>query len=98
MIEVKRIESGLTITGHAGFAPHGQDIVCAGVSALAQTLIVSLESLTQDPIEYVCQPGTVEIKHGNLSEQGQVLVDSFFVGLRMIADSYPNNVKLSEHL
>lgn len=28
----------LEITGHSGYAPHGQDIVCAGVSAIAYAL------------------------------------------------------------
>jgi uncharacterized protein YsxB (DUF464 family) len=40
------------------------------------------------------QPGTVDIKFGNLSEQAQLLVDSFFVGLRLIADEYPENVAI----
>lgn len=34
----EREQYRLTARGHAGFAPYGQDIVCAGVSALMQTL------------------------------------------------------------
>jgi uncharacterized protein YsxB (DUF464 family) len=33
----------LHIRGHAGYAARGQDIVCAGVSTLAQTLALTLE-------------------------------------------------------
>ena len=94
MIVVNRHSNGITMSGHAGYAPHGQDIVCAGVSALVQTLIQSIEELTQDKIQYSMQPGTVDIKFGNLSEQAQLLVDSFFVGLRLIADEYPENVAI----
>ena len=94
MIEVQRHGGGITLKGHANFAPIGQDIVCAGVSTLVQTLIQSIEELTADEIEYVMSPGTVDIKFGNLSEQSKLLIDSFFIGLRLIADEYPKNVAI----
>ena len=94
MIEVKRHSGGITLEGHANYASIGQDIVCAGVSTLVQTLIQSIEELTADEIEYDMSPGTVDIKYGNLSEQAQLLVSSFFVGLRLIADEYPKNVAI----
>ena len=94
MIEVTYQNNHIIIKGHANFAPIGQDIVCAGVSTLVQTLIQSIEELTADEIEYVMSPGTVDIKFGNLSEQSKLLIDSFFVGLRLIADEYPENVAI----
>lgn len=98
MIEIQRNESGITITGHANYAEAGKDIVCAGVSTLVQNLIQSIEELTADKIQYDMQPGTVHIKYGNLSEQAQLLADSFFVGVRLIADEYPDNVKIVQAL
>ena len=92
MIVIKRSSNGITMSGHAGYAQPGQDIVCAGVSALVQTLIQSIEELTQDKIQYSMQPGWVDIKMRDLSEQAQLLVNSFFVGLELIAGEYPDNV------
>lgn len=92
MIAVIRHSNGITMSGHAGYALPGQDIVCAGVSALVQTLIQSIEELTPDTIQYDMQPGTVDIKFRNLSGQAQLLVNSFFVGLELIAGEYPDNV------
>lgn len=97
MIEISRFEGGITIKGHAGYAPLGQDIVCAGVSTLAQTLIASIEALTEDAIQYDIQSGWVEIKFGKLSANAKLLIASFFVGVEMIADTYPDNVKLTKH-
>ena len=45
MIEVKVYNNGFTITGHAGYDVMGKDIVCAAVSALSQTCVISLEIL-----------------------------------------------------
>lgn len=94
MIKVKFQENSISIKGHAEYARRGKDIYCAGVSTLAFTLIESLKALTQDEIEYVCQPGTVEIKHGNLSESAKLLVDSFFIGIKLMADNHPDYVEI----
>lgn len=94
MIEVKRTDNSITIKGHAHYAEPGKDIVCAGVSTLAQTLIYSLSEMTSDDILYDVWNGSVEIKHGTLSEEAQLLVKSFFIGFKLIADEYPNHVKL----
>jgi uncharacterized protein YsxB (DUF464 family) len=94
MIEVKRIESGLTITGHAGFAPHGEDIVCSAVSALAQVFFASVDELTADEIKADLSPGKAVIQYGNLSDSAKLLEDSFFLGLKMISDNYPDHVRV----
>jgi uncharacterized protein YsxB (DUF464 family) len=96
LISVFRHESGISISGHAQYAEPGKDIVCAGVSILVQNLIQSIEELTRDKIQYSMQPGSVDIKFGNLSEQAQLLVSSFFVGVEMIASEYPDNVQVTK--
>lgn len=81
--------------GHAGYAPHGEDIVCAGVSALVQTLVSSLDSLTDDEPNYTAMPGTFVLKTEDLSSKAKLLVDSFFIGVCGIADAYPNYVRIT---
>lgn len=94
MIEASVQGDGITVTGHSGYAPPGQDIVCAGVTALTQTLIKSIVDLAADRIEYRISPGRADIKYGNLSEKAQTLVDSFFIGISMIADEFPDYVRI----
>lgn len=97
MIEITHRKSGISIKGHAHYAEPGKDIVCAGISTLVQNLIQSIEELTADKIQYSMQPGTVDIEFRDLSEQAQLLVNSFFVGVEMIASGYPDNVKVTKH-
>lgn len=94
MIEVSVRENKISVSGHANYATEGQDIVCAGATALVQTLIKSIEDLTEDEIEYDISPGRADIKYGNLSEKSKTLIDSFFVGVCMIADEFPENVRI----
>ena len=94
MIEVRIRPERIEIFGHAGYAEPGKDIVCAGVTALTQTLIQSIENLTDNKIEYRISPGKVEVEYRNLSEKSKTLVDSFFVGICLIAEEFPEYVKV----
>lgn len=95
MIDVKIYDGYILLQGHAGYEEHGKDIVCAAVSTLAQTLIYSIEELTKDEIEYKMLPGMIEMKYKNLSGKSKTLIDSFFIGVQMIAEVYPENLKLN---
>lgn len=94
MIEVRIRPERIEISGHAGYAEYGKDIVCAGVTALTQTLIQSIENLTDDKIEYRISPGKVEVEYRNLSEKSKTLVDSFFIGICLIAEEFSEHVKV----
>lgn len=94
MIVITAQPGRITITGHAGYAPRGQDIVCAGVSVLVETLAASLEELTKDKFIYEAQPGQAVLEYGILSAGGALLVESFFVGAGAIARTYPDCVEV----
>ena len=88
MIVVNITQTGLTVDGHAGYAETGNDIICAAVSALAQGLIHSFEALTDDRISYQIRDGHIGINYENLSEQGKLLIDSFFIAVSDIQMTY----------
>lgn len=85
---------GITVDGHAGYAEAGKDIVCAGVTALVENLIDSIEGLTVDTIQYEVSPGRADIHYKDLSEEGKLLVDSFFLGICSIEQDFPEHVKI----
>ena len=88
MIVVNITRNGLTVDGHAGYAKTGNDIVCAAVSALAQGLAHSLSALTEDVIGYRFRDGHIDIEYEDLSEEGSLLVDSFFTAVSDIQMTY----------
>lgn len=94
MIAVSVRLDGITVDGHAGYAEAGKDIVCAGVTALVENLIDSIEGLTVDTIQYEVSPGRADIHYKDLSEEGKLLVDSFFLGICDIEQDFPENVKI----
>lgn len=93
MIQITYNEMGdmmfLRAEGHADFAPKGQDIVCAAVSALMQTLAYSLDSGT-----VTCADDrnlmVVQAKQGTDSLAKFELVTD---GLILLADAYPEHMR-----
>ena len=97
MIEIEIKSNSITVKGHANYAELGKDIVCAAVSTLFQTLIASVEELTPDVITAEIQPGNSRIRYAVLSPVSLILLNSFIVGVELIADNYPDNVRVCKH-
>lgn len=97
MIKITRHENKITIKGHAGFAPPGQDIVCAGVSALFLSMILSADELTSDETSCELSPGSSWFRYESLSEELDLLIRSFFIAVNSIAEAYPECVAVIEY-
>lgn len=94
MITIRQEGNRITAEGHAGYAPYGQDIVCAAISALLQTLTQSVEELTNCEIKSDLRPGKAVIEYEDETKETALLVESFFIGVSGIAAAYPENVEV----
>ena len=84
----------LTIRGHSGYATQGTDIVCAAVSVLFQTLVNSLTEYTKDLVSARIEPGDGALMwRGQCSKGARLLLDSCLLGLRDVAEQYPEYVE-----
>lgn len=85
----------LSVSGHARYSPHGQDIVCAGVSAIVYALIGWLENCFGDT-KFV----SIDERGGKvtISAQGDAFVATAFymaaIGIEQIANTYPAHVNI----
>lgn len=98
MIVISEKDDCIVITGHAEYAPRGEDIVCSAISAITETFIESVNELTDDELCDVRNGDDIvtSIRYGDLSKAGQLLKRSFFIGVEMIAYSYPEHVKIDK--
>lgn len=83
--------------GHAGYAPAGQDIVCAAVSCLMQTLAYSAaeDEHTSSCIYQGKDGPVVSVKAGDsvlMRDKFELVAD----GLTLLAEQYPENVSFKE--
>lgn len=93
--------SGFHVTGHAGYAEAGRDIVCAGVSAVTVGAVNALERLLSVQMEARMEKGDLSAVMpssitGENEEKAQLILESMLVMLRSIEDSYADYVKITE--
>lgn len=91
-IRYDRQEGRIWVKGHACFAEKGQDIVCAAISALYETLAIHQHTYAgqgRDDERYVwVRPG--------LNELMRPIMDTFAAGMQQIAKQFPNHVEFEQ--
>ncbi|HEY3363720.1 MAG TPA: ribosomal-processing cysteine protease Prp [Symbiobacteriaceae bacterium] len=104
-VQVRRGTDGtiakIQVTGHAGYAEQGQDIVCAGVSALVATALIGLRQVADHPFEGEVTSGLMycKVAAGGTPEsaaRAQVILQTTLLGLKDIAKDYPQFVRVTE--
>ena len=103
MINVTMTESGkklsLRVEGHAEYAEHGKDIVCASASILAYTVAQHIKDmygsgkLTEEP--------TLELRSGeadiscHATEELTIVFSAICTGYKVLKFNYPQYVELN---
>ncbi len=78
----------LEVTGHANSAPHGEDIVCAGVSAVITGGFNNLKN--HKDYELKLDEGYALFKaNAPLDAHDEVVIETIVCGLNSIHESYP---------
>lgn len=88
----------LEVKGHTDYAKHGQDIVCAAISALTQTALLGLIKHLKLQVDY--QVADEEYLKFNLqgqeNEQTDAILETMLYGLQEIACAYPKHVRIED--
>jgi uncharacterized protein YsxB (DUF464 family) len=104
-VQVRRAPDGtiqeIRVSGHTGYAEAGEDIVCAGISALVVTALIGLKRVAQHPHEGKAASGYMycKLKPGGTPEsaaKAQVILETTVLGLRDIARDYHQYVRVTE--
>lgn len=93
---------GYTAEGHSGYGEHGEDIVCAAISVLTQTALLSLNrvcEIREKDIEFELEDGYIRAMiNGDIEakarEKVNVVLRSMIVGLESVAEQYPDFITL----
>lgn len=90
--------TGYTASGHANTAPHGQDIVCAGVAALTQATVLGLQRhLGRDISLEVASGKLVLALTGHPDAETGAILETMLLGLAEIEKLSPHSVRIAEH-
>jgi len=95
---------GFSASGHAGYAPHGEDIVCAAISALTTVIVLGLEERLQlsPEVNMDEEGGLLECRldldalDERMRLRSQDLLETLSLGLAEIQKEYPEFLKVKE--
>ena len=81
---------GFSVSGHAGYAKRGQDIVCSAISALTINTVNSIEKFTDNTYKLETgASGKIKFKFTSDSdEKGQLLLNALVLGITEIYKEY----------
>ena len=103
IVKIKQNIITIEATGHSGYAEAGQDIVCASISTLLQSLINGLSEVVKINPQYVIDESIPHLsvslpKHLNQTkmEECQILMRSTCLGVKNVADGYQKFIKIKE--
>lgn len=89
----KRI-TGFDISGHAGYGEAGSDIVCAAVSALAQSALLGLLDYDAQHVQYDVGEGSLSVHVMKDGVAPQAILRAMELGLTEISQQYSEYVIL----
>ena len=88
----------ITVSGHAEYATHGKDVVCAAVSSITQTALLGLMRY-EDKVEYQREEDGylhIVVPDGKNQSITQAIAETAVLGLKDIASGYGTFVKVEE--
>lgn len=92
---------GFTVEGHARFAPHGEDLVCAAVSMMAQAVLLGLHHHVKIAIAYDIDEATGRLTC-RLPEQmdpeqylkAEAVIETMVLGCQNLQETYSQHVRV----
>lgn len=84
----------IKISGHAGYASAGYDIVCASLSSICITSVNAIIRYNENALLYTENDGLLEIGimlHDSIID---MLVDNMVSLIEGVSEQYPKNVKI----
>ncbi|MGL4606464.1 MAG: ribosomal-processing cysteine protease Prp [Eubacteriaceae bacterium] len=92
----------ICVSGHAGFANEGEDIICAAVSVLTISILNGLSEIVgRKDLSEVVKDGFTSFKlpkAANEIEQikSDTLIETFLLGIHGIKEAYANYIEIIE--
>lgn len=90
----ERYVTSFEVKGHALFKPHGQDIVCAGVSTAAIMTFNLLEKKSM--LHHLLDDGMLDVRILKPCEETNQIMEVFIQAIKDIIADYPKHIKYFE--
>ena len=86
---------GFAAKGHADAGPSGQDIVCAAVSVLTDSVFLGLDRHLRRELEWQAESGDISVRLKDAPDElTEAVLSTLVLGLTEIQKAYPDKVRI----
>ena len=91
---------GFRLTGHADQGAYGEDIVCAGISAITETALLGITDVLKLDAAWSREEGHMRCElsretAGEDIEKAAIVFNTMIAGLSSLQQAYPKSLKFS---
>ena len=89
--------TGFSVTGHAGFAESGKDIVCASVSSAVQLTVNGITECAHIEAKVIVLENDVALTlpDGLNSQSAQLLLNAFYLQFTLLKEEFPQFITIT---
>ncbi len=88
--------SGFCVSGHAGYAEEGHDIVCASVSSALQMTANGITEVLGEDAQLLVEENKIRLRLKHRSREAVLFLEAFRLQLTCLAEDYPNTMKITD--
>lgn len=85
---------GFRLSGHAGCAIAGEDIVCSALSTASQMAVVAITEVAGQKADVQIRDGFLSLQMHQPTHESDLIIDSLYRTLSSIQQSYKKYIKL----
>lgn len=91
----KDFYTAFNIKGHAGYAEHGEDIVCSAVTSSVMTILNGITECANIPADISVSDNEIVLNLAKRDKTAELFLSALKLQLDYIAEEYPANIKIS---
>ncbi len=87
--------SRVDVTGHAGYAPAGEDIVCAAVTSAVQLTANGITEILSGQGKVTVSENLISIRlSGSPTKESEHFLQALYLQLSLLAEDYPGTIQV----
>ena len=87
---------GFSVSGHAGYADSGSDIVCAAVTTAVNMTANGITEIAQNRAEVNVSENEVQLKVEETTDANALLLQSMRLQIELLREQFPKNIRIQD--
>lgn len=87
---------GFSVSGHAGFAEYGKDIVCASVTSAVQLTVNGICEILGQKADVTVKENEIALRLFQANSEAEAFLKALFLHLDLLSQDYIGTIQLTD--